>query len=70
MDKSWCVHVKGPDDLIPAPSLELAEKASDLINAQFPDTASVIEWPYENDGHNDGLINFYEEFPSLQEKSS
>lgn len=54
----WCVHIEGPDDMIPAPSKHEATAACWLLNAAFARMAAnqasdeplvrakVAEWPY------------------------
>ncbi len=58
----WCVHIKGPDDMVPAPGKAEAEAASALLNAAFdrmrqqnsehvPMSAAAAAWPYGNVEH-------------------
>lgn len=72
MTDLWCVHIIGPDDLIPAPDRGTAErwadKANEYINqklAENPDfadpriEAEVILWPYTPEGHAEGVSEEY-----------
>jgi hypothetical protein len=53
--KCWAVHIEGPDDIIPAPSKELAQFAANVTNSwlcekaapDFPEArAVVVEWTH------------------------
>lgn len=68
-DELWCVNVIGPDDVIPAASLEDALRAAHAFNAwslekQPPERkdyvllwANVTQWPYGKDSHVEGLAD-------------
>lgn len=56
----WCVHVLGPDDMVPAPSHDAAvARANEINKATFgrrgPDDvlcfAYAAPWPYSDDEH-------------------
>jgi hypothetical protein len=67
-EKLWCVHIEGPDDLVAAPSKELAEEAAKHMNAHFSQNfvdpilrAVVIEWIHSPESHASCLPKFYEQ---------
>ena len=58
----WAMHIRGPDDLYPAPDYETAVKWCDYVNysaaPRSPDVmmaAVPAIWPYEPERHRDGL---------------
>lgn len=66
-DVLWALHIVGPDDVVPAPSRELAQQAADLFNATFPQSddpnwprvsAAVIEWPHGSKEHALASLHF------------
>lgn len=71
--KLWCIHIPGPDDIYAAPDYETAKKMAEKHNAAMEQyvakstmswaktmiTASVIEWPGDDDGsHAQALLEF------------
>lgn len=62
-EKLWCVHVEGPDDLIPAHSIMEAHKLAATLRAWAASSnvdtiigdIRIIEWPYSDDGHEEAL---------------
>lgn len=69
----WCVHIEGPDDVVPAPDWETAEKWAGIANATFdaqkarypdptfpfPLKAVALIWPHDAAGHAEGPSEEY-----------
>ncbi|MDW3683345.1 hypothetical protein RA280_16640 [Cupriavidus sp. CV2] len=55
-DALWAIHIKGPDDIVSAPSKDAAEREAAILNRYFASMrkrehaptmrAAVVEWPY------------------------
>lgn len=76
----WCLHILGPDDVIPAPSQAHAERAAQKVNEwakkRLDDHAPRIEavaapWPHDAKSHADEVDTFIEQWllPSGQVKA-
>lgn len=61
----WCLHLQGPDEVIPAPTQAHAQKAADAINA-YDDTGLVraiaAPWPHSDQSHADDVGKFITEW--------
>lgn len=64
----WCCHIKGPDDVIPAPDKATAEAWAARINSTFGTgaaalnvlfEASAAEWPWDAESHAKGPSSEY-----------
>ncbi len=65
----WCVHLEGPDDMLPAPSKEEAEAMAVLLNCaiarrmriELCDIPKAVAkpWPLTTDGWLSGVDHFY-----------
>jgi hypothetical protein len=44
MTDLWCVHVEGPDDMLPMPSKEAAEKEAERMNEAWRNRREPSEW--------------------------
>lgn len=75
----WCCHVRGPDDVHPAPDYETALAWSDMINDRFgPHTrkdandpiirAAPAVWPWSAADHAESLQKSIAEFAPRQAK--
>ncbi len=63
----WCVHVIGPDDVVPAPSEAAAREACERMNKYFIDLADgpkfeAIEWPHSAHSHQQDVDFFHIQF--------
>jgi hypothetical protein len=80
MTQLWCIHLYGPDDLIPAPSEVDAHRGKRLITDYWAKHPNHIEpaiqievepWPYTAESHAEGLPDFYNQLdiepPALPE---
>lgn len=68
----WCVHITGPDDLIPASDFATAELWAGKANRRLKEMlgknpspndpqmkAEVMLWPYSPEGHAEGVSEEY-----------
>jgi hypothetical protein len=70
----WCLHLRGPDDLIPAPSEQHARQKAERLQAHWermspkddpywPNIDAVAApWPYTPEGHAEGLQEHWDEY--------
>jgi hypothetical protein len=62
MDKLWCVHIYGPDSILPTADREEAEQRAAEINRSLPeDSGGVLfkamakPWPFTPESHNEAI---------------
>jgi hypothetical protein len=72
MEKLWCVHISGSDDLLPTNSKDEAETKADQINDdmaalgydletdEIKIEATAIEWPGEPEAHKPDEVDWDE----------
>ncbi len=57
MNDLWCIHVAGPDTVIPQPDKDTAVRRASEWNAQMSDRAQALiccramPWPYSRESH-------------------